>query len=234
MPHFIDHKFAVAALFEQALSNAFPETARLAPDFRIAVEKPKKPEHGHFAVNSALHLAKLLGKKPREIADAIVAALPPNDLLLGTPEIAGPGFINLRLSQAAIARIVPVALSQGKTFGDSDIGQAQPLLVEFVSANPTGPLHVGHGRGAAVGDSIARLLVTQGFAVSREFYYNDAGAQINNLALSVQARLRERAGLDAPFPEDGYRGEYIVEIATQYRAAHSDDARGENLDQISG
>lgn len=225
---FTDNKAAVAQLFRQAMCEAFPECA----DFEIEIEKPKNPEHGHFAVNSALQLAKKLGRNPRDIATALVAALPPSDLLAAVPEIAGPGFINIRLSQAAETRVVKAIFSAGENFGRSKAGKGQKVMVEFVSANPTGPLHVGHGRGAAIGDTLARLLEAQGFAVSREFYYNDAGAQIVNLALSVQARLRESIGIEASFPEDGYRGEYIREIATRYARAHSQDRQGDDLEAI--
>lgn len=227
-----DNKTALAELFQQALLKAFPAIADEASPFIIAVEKPKNPEHGHFAVNSALQLAKKLAKKPREIAEALVAALPPSDLLAGTPEIAGPGFINVRLSRDAETRIVKIVSQLGADFGMSAVGNHEKVMIEFVSANPTGPLHVGHGRGAAIGDTLARLLSAQGYQVSREFYYNDAGAQINNLAASVAARLKEKAGLDAPFPEDGYRGHYIVEIAERYSLEHPNDTRGENLDEV--
>ncbi|MBL8510262.1 MAG: arginine--tRNA ligase, partial [Betaproteobacteria bacterium] len=154
------------------------------------------------------------------------------DLLHGTPEIAGPGFINIRLSQAAQTRIISRIFVEADRFGQGHDGQGQPVMVEFVSANPTGPLHVGHGRGAAIGDTLARLLATQGFQVTREFYYNDAGVQINNLALSVQARIHEQAGLDTPFPESGYHGQYIVDIATRYRAECPNDIEGRDLDAI--
>ncbi len=227
-----DNKSAIAALFQQALFAAFPALRDAADPFVIDVEKPKNPDHGHFAVNSALQLAKRLGMKPRDIALALVAALPPSDLISGTPDIAGPGFINIRLALTAETRIVAAIFSAGDNFGKSAAGAGQKVMVEFVSANPTGPLHVGHGRGAATGDTLARLLDAQGFAVSREFYYNDAGAQINNLGLSVQARLRERAGIDAPFPEDGYRGLYITEIAERYALKNSQDPKGEDLDAV--
>jgi arginyl-tRNA synthetase len=226
MPNPTDNKSAVAALFQQALISAFPALA--GDGFAIEVEKPKNPDHGHFAVNSALQLAKKLGKKPREIAEAIVAALPATELFANAPEIAGPGFINVRLSVRAETSVVDQVFAQEDAFGKSNIGAAKKVMVEFVSANPTGPLHVGHGRGAAIGDTLARLLETQGYSVSREFYYNDAGAQINNLTLSVQARLRERAGEVIAFPEDGYRGEYIREIAERYAAENPGDVRGEN------
>ena len=227
-----DNKSAIAALFRQALLAAFPALRDDANPFVIDVEKPKNPDHGHFAVNSALQLAKRLGMKPRDIAAALVAALPPSDLIAGTPDIAGPGFINIRIASTAETRVVAAIFSAGENFGKSALGASEKVMVEFVSANPTGPLHVGHGRGAATGDTLARLLATQGYAVSREFYYNDAGAQINNLGLSVQARLRERAGIDAPFPEDGYRGLYITEIAERYVLENPQDLKGEDIDAV--
>ncbi|MBL8512722.1 MAG: arginine--tRNA ligase [Betaproteobacteria bacterium] len=231
-PAFASNKTAVGAVFQAALHAAYPALVGTDPPFVIEVEKPKNPEHGHFAVNSALQLAKRLGKKPREIAEAIVAALPASDLIAGTPEIAGPGFINIRLSQEAETRVVRAIAAAAEKFGTSALGAGQKTMVEFVSANPTGPLHVGHGRAAAIGDTLSRLLASQGFAVTREFYYNDAGAQINNLALSVQFRCRELAGQSGAFPEDGYRGEYIVDIARRYREVNPADANADNLDQV--
>jgi arginyl-tRNA synthetase len=227
-----DNKSAVAALFEEALFSAFPALKDETPRFEITVEKPKNPDHGHFAVNSALQLAKKLGKKPRDIAEALVAALPASSLLASTPEIAGPGFINVRLSRDAETRIVNIVGELGNTFGHSTVGNGESVMVEFVSANPTGPLHVGHGRGAAIGDTLSRLLRSQGFKVTREFYYNDAGAQINNLAASVIARLKERAGIDPPFPKDGYRGNYITEIAERYALENPADAKGEDTEAV--
>ncbi len=232
MSSFIDNKSAVAALFQQALFIAYPQLNDEAPPFVIELEKPKNPDHGHFAVNSALQLAKKLGAKPRDIAVAIVATLPPSDLLAATPEIAGPGFINIRLSQKAESRVVAAVFAAADDFGKGRDGSGQKVMVEFVSANPTGPLHVGHGRGAATGDTIARLLTAQSWQVSREFYYNDAGAQINNLALSVQARVREKALIDAPFPDGGYRGDYIIEIAERYVEEHPKDAKGDDLEAM--
>ena len=234
-PELIDNKTAVARLFQAALFSAFPSLKDETPPFEIAVEKPKNPDHGHFAVNSALHLAKKLGKKPRDVAEAIIAALPESTLLASTPEIAGPGFINVRLSREAETRVINAVVAMGNLFGTSTIGNREKVMVEFVSANPTGPLHVGHGRGAAIGDTLARLLISQGYDVKREFYYNDAGAQINNLATSVIARLKERAGMATEFPEDGYRGDYIKEIAERYATEateHANDAAGENVDAV--
>ncbi len=229
---FVDNKSAIAALFQQALYSAFPALLEDASPFVIEVEKPKNPDHGHFAVNSALQLAKKLGIKPRDIAEAIVDALPASALLAGKPEIAGPGFINIRLARTAEMRVVASIMSAGDQFGNSTAGGGRKVMVEFVSANPTGPLHVGHGRGAAIGDTLARLLEAQGWRVSREFYYNDAGAQINNLGLSVQARLREKVGLESAFPEDGYRGQYIIEIAERYAQEDPRDATGNDADAI--
>jgi arginyl-tRNA synthetase len=232
MSHFIDNKTQVAALFQAALFSAFPALKDEAAPFVIAVEKPKNPEYGHFAVNSALHLAKKLNLKPRDVATAIIAALPPTPLLAATPEIAGPGFINVRLSREAETAIVKFIAAAGDNFGTSNVGNNEKVMVEFVSANPTGPLHVGHGRGAAIGDSLARLLVTQGYNVSREFYYNDAGAQIANLTLSVAARIKEAAGVTVEFPENGYRGDYITEIAARYVVENSHDKLGEDSEAV--
>jgi arginyl-tRNA synthetase len=228
----LDNKSAVGALFQAAVFAAFPSLKDESPAFIVAVEKPKNPDHGHFAINAAMHLTKRLGKKPREIADAIVANLPATNLLAATPEIAGPGFINVRLSHEAETRIVKTIAALGDAFGRSSVGNNEKLMVEFVSANPTGPLHVGHGRAAAIGDTLARLLQSQGYAVMREFYYNDAGVQINNLAISVQARLKEQIGEAITFPEDGYRGDYIREIASDYAAKNPADAKGNDLDAI--
>lgn len=230
---YIDNKSAVAALFQRALTKAFPALFENGADgFKIEIEKPKNPDHGHFAVNSALQLAKKLGKKPREIADALVAALAPSDLLLQTPEIAGPGFINIRLSLTAETRVIDSIFENAESFGRTTDGANKKVMVEFVSANPTGPLHVGHGRAAAIGDTLSRLLDWQGWNVSKEFYYNDAGAQINNLALSVQARLREKAGAASSFPEGGYHGDYIREIADRYAERSAHDTLGDDLDAV--
>src|SRR3990172_4398047 len=170
--------------------------------------------------------AKPLRRSAREIAQELVAAIPASDWLAGT-EVAGPGFINLRLHPAAKQFTVRTILAQGGQYGRSRRGQSQPVIVEFVSANPTGPLHVGHGRQAALGDAISALLESQGYRVTREFYYNDAGAQIENLALSVQARIREMLREPVEFPADGYHGEYIREIAEKYVAGGARD--GEDL-----
>ncbi len=181
------------------------------------VERTKTKEHGDFAANIALVMAKAARAKPRDVASKIVSALPKSDLVAKV-EIAGPGFINFFLSPAALYSIVPEILSAKENFGHGKLGANQPVQVEFVSANPTGPLHVGHGRQAALGDALASLLEAQGYKVTREFYYNDAGVQIQNLALSVQARAKGLKPGDAGWPDGAYNGEYIQDIANDFLA----------------
>lgn len=192
------------------------------------LERPRDPAHGDIACNIAMQIAKPLKKNPRELAQAIVAnLLAQPDAILASAEIAGPGFINMRIHDSAKQAVIKHILEQGENFGKSDRGAHVPVVVEFVSANPTGPLHVGHGRGAALGDAISSLMTAQGFDVSREYYYNDAGVQINNLALSVQARARGLQPGEVGWPESAYNGEYIKEIADDYLAKKtviSDDA----------
>ena len=195
-----------------------------APVF--VVERTKSREHGDFATNAALLLAKIGGKKPRDLAAALVAVLPAN-AAIAKVEIAGPGFINFFLSPAAYQRDVRAVLEAGATYGRGNAGSGRRAGVEFVSANPTGPLHVGHGRAAVIGDCVARVLDANGWNVVREFYYNDAGAQINNLALSVQARARGIEPDHTRWPADGYRGEYIKDVARAYldrESVHADGA----------
>ena len=193
-----------------------------APPPRL--ERPKAVDHGDVACNIALQLSKAWKLNPRELAQALVERLqkqPGFDQLISSCEIAGPGFINFRLSNTAKTAVVGEILSSGVHFGEINQG-SEPVaraMIEFVSANPTGPLHVGHGRQAALGDALANLLATQGVKVHREFYYNDAGVQIANLALSVQARLQGLKPGDANWPEQAYNGEYIAEIATAFKAS---------------
>jgi arginyl-tRNA synthetase len=208
--------------------------ARVAPGAAlpaIVLERPKQARHGDYSTNAALQLAKALKRNPRELAADLVAALPRSPLL-ARAEVAGAGFVNLFVSDAARQSVVARILDEGDRYGSSMHGGGEKVIVEFVSANPTGPLHVGHGRGTAVGDAIARLLAAQGFAVHREFYYNDAGAQMMNLALSVQSRIREAQGISASFPDDGYQGEYIREIARDYAAANPGDGAADDLESI--
>lgn len=197
----------------------------------IKLDRTRDATHGDYASNIALALAKQVGVKPRELAENIIAALPQNTCIKHI-EIAGPGFINFFLAQATQMEIVETVLSQTSTYGHNSAGQdskgnAQAVQVEFVSANPTGPLHVGHGRGAAVGDSICRLFEATGWAVTREFYYNDAGQQINNLATSVSLRCQGIGPDDERWPTDGYRGGYIVELAHAYM-------NGESIGNVKG
>lgn len=190
----------------------------------VRLERPKAADHGDVACNVALQLAKAWKLNPRELAQTLVDRLQKQDgfdQLISACEIAGPGFINFRLSNAAKTVVVNEILSSGPRFGEmpQGSGPVASAMIEFVSANPTGPLHVGHGRQAALGDALANLLATQGIKVHREFYYNDAGVQIANLALSVQARLNGLKPGDGAWPEQAYNGEYIAEIAAAFKAS---------------
>jgi arginyl-tRNA synthetase len=208
--------------------------ARIAGDgiqVPLVIERPKQAQHGDYATNVALQLAKTLKRNPREIAVSLLAALAPSPIV-DRVEIAGAGFVNVFLAPAERLRVVSAILAEGERYGWADVAHTEKVIVEFVSANPTGPLHVGHGRGAAVGDALARLIETQGYDVHREFYYNDAGAQIVNLALSVQARIHEAAGDIVTFPQDGYHGEYIRELASEYVATQPGDPAGDDLTAI--
>ena len=188
-----------------------------------ALERPKQADHGDYATNIALQLAKPLGKNPREVATALKAALDaaPHPLVQEI-SIAGPGFINIRLKPSAKFSVLADVLQLGEKFGLSDARLGEKVLVEFVSANPTGPLHTGHARQAAIGDTLCNLLETQGCAVYREFYYNDAGNQIDNLTRSVHLRAKGVVPDTEGWPEDGYRGDYIVEIGKSFLAQGGD------------
>jgi arginyl-tRNA synthetase len=209
-----DPKRLLADAYGKALAKEAPEHA----DFPIAFEKPRQPEHGDFACSIALQLGKRLKRNPRQLAEALtagaIAAFPQFDRFFAGFEIAGPGFINFRLRREVKLAAIALALQPG--WGRSRKEKPESIQVEFVSANPTGPLHVGHGRQAALGDALAAVLEWQGDKVTREFYYNDAGAQIQNLALSVQARKRGLEPGAAGWPQDGYAGEYIADIARAY------------------
>jgi arginyl-tRNA synthetase len=200
---------------ERALTTAVKAVLPSHADAAIVIERPKQAAHGDYASNIALSLAKSARRNPRELAAALVAALPPSPVV-SQVDVAGAGFVNFTLTPAARQSIVKRVLTDGAAFGRSRAHAGERVMVEFVSANPTGPLHVGHGRQAALGDAIGNLLATQGYDVTREFYYNDAGQQIENLAVSVRARAKELLGESAAFPEDGYRGEYIRELAQRY------------------
>ena len=209
----VDPKQRIAEALTRIVGATFPD----APLSAALFERPRDAAHGDYATNAALALAKPARRNPRELAQRFAgdlqAALPG---LVESVDVAGPGFINVRLTSAARQQVVAAILAAGDRYGRSAARAGERVLVEFVSANPTGPLHVGHGRQAALGDAIANLLQAQGAEVTREFYYNDAGQQIENLAVSVRARAREILGESGEFPEDGYRGEYIRELAQRY------------------
>ena len=196
-----------------ALAQAASRLGAPPPHGEVALERPRDPTHGDLATNLALTLAKTLGQKPRAIAERLVATveLPPG--LVRKTEIAGPGFINFFLAGEQVVGSLPSIITAGENYGKSDVGRKAKVNVEFVSANPTGPLHVGHGRGAALGDGIAALLEWTGWSVTREFYVNDAGTQIDKMARSLWARVQQQAGRPGTIPEGGYHGEYLNELA---------------------
>jgi arginyl-tRNA synthetase len=196
------------------------------------IERPRDPSFGDWTTNLAMTLAKPLGMKPRELAAALIERLEFSRAGISAADIAGPGFINFRVASDVFAEGLRALIASGPQYGKAATGNHCPVNVEFVSANPTGPLHVGHGRQAALGDAIAALLAATGWAVTREFYYNDAGAQIMNLALSVQARVRQLGGQEVVFPENGYHGEYIRDLAQRYIDEHSSDPGADDLDAI--
>ncbi len=209
------HEVIRAALAEAA--------ARLgAPPCAVELERPRDPAHGDVSTNLALLLAKPLNARPRAVAERLVAALELPQGLARKIEIAGPGFINVFLAEAQVASVLEAVLAAGDRYGRSEAGAGAgagtKVNVEFVSANPTGPLHVGHGRGAALGDAIASLLQWTGHDVTREFYVNDAGIQIDKLARSLWARVQQAAGRPAEIPDGGYRGQYLVELAERILA----------------
>ena len=209
-------KQQIADLFQAALAPILVGS-ELQPS--IVLERPRDPSHGDLACNVAMQLAKPLKKNPRELAQAIVTSLLANKgELIESAEIAGPGFINLRIAAAAKRKVVNITLAEGEQYGKGKAGTGKKVMVEFVSANPTGPLHVGHGRQGALGDALSSLLEAQGYEVTREFYYNDAGVQIGNLALSVQARAKGFKPGDAQWPEAAYNGDYIADIAADFLA----------------
>ena len=221
-------KDTVAKLLAAALRDVVDDLGKDFEPSAVQVERTRDPAHGDLASNIALANAKRLGMAPRDLAERLCAHLQ-NDSAIERSEIAGPGFINVFLSRDSQTEVLRRVLREGDRFGCSAAGAGRSVQVEFVSANPTGPLHVGHGRGAAVGDSLARILDATGWKVTREFYYNDAGAQINNLALSVQARCRGVAPGDDTWPEDGYRGAYIAEVAEAFLSGASVEAADKSV-----
>lgn len=214
-------------LLTDAVKTLLPEQEQIT----VKLERPKQAEHGDVASNIAMQLAKPNKRNPRELAQDIVDTLMSNPAakeILESAEIAGPGFINLRCTTAVHQEVINKIQEQGSNFAKAP-NNGESLMVEFVSANPTGPLHVGHARQAALGDCICRLFSAAGYNVHREFYYNDAGNQIHNLAISVQARARGIEPDDASYPADGYRGDYIVDIANDFIAKKTVTADGQDV-----
>ena len=200
---------------KQALAAAVEKAGLVeaGTQFNIHLETPKDKANGDFATNIAMQLTKLAKKPPRAIAEAILENLETEGTDIEKIDIAGPGFMNITVRKDFLAGVVKAAFEQGENYGRSNAGQGEKVQVEFVSANPTGDLHLGHARGASVGDSLCNVMDFAGFDVSREYYINDAGNQINNLAYSLEARYKQALGMDAEMPEDGYHGPDIIEIA---------------------
>ncbi|PJK06952.1 arginine--tRNA ligase [Lysobacteraceae bacterium NML08-0793] len=223
-------KAQLKSLVEQAIvtlcANGTLPADLATPDF--VIERPREASHGDFSTNAAMLLAKPARSNPRALAQALLEALP-QDTRIAKVEIAGPGFINFHLGSDAWHSVVRTIHAQGERFGHNDQGQGQKVGVEYVSANPTGPLHVGHGRAAAIGDSIARVLAASGWQVVREFYYNDAGVQIENLAKSVKARIDGHKPGDAAWPADAYNGDYIADVAAAYLREESVEVDGQTV-----
>lgn len=188
----------------------------------VILELPKEKAHGDFATNLAMQLTRIARRNPREIAQAIVEHLDREKANIARVEVAGPGFINMFMDKSYLHRIIREVWSKGDRYGSGTIGQGQKVQVEYVSANPTGSLHLGHARGAAVGDALCNLLEFAGYDVTREYYINDAGNQIHNLALSLEARYKQELGIPADMPEDGYYGEDIIVFAKELAAEQGD------------
>ena len=203
-------------------------------DADVRLEQPKDPSHGDVATTIALTLAKTLKRPPRAIAEEIASRIDTADSGIESVSVAGPGFLNFKLSSGQVASGLVEIIAADENYGRCDEGGGQSVVVEFVSANPTGPLHLGHGRQGAIGDAIAGLLDWTGWSVSREYYYNDAGAQIDRLAESVWARYQERFGQDAEIPEGGYQGEYVAEIGASLAEEHGDRFVGEEDEEALG
>lgn len=225
----LNFKSHLAELFAQALREVAPGYENnSSAQTEIVIERPKLATHGDYACNLAMQLAKPMRKSPRDIALALIAAFPESDVIRKM-EIAGAGFINVFITTAAKQHVVHGVLQAGAGYGHIHLGAGRKLGVEFVSANPTGPLHVGHGRGAAVGDCLCNVLHAAGWNVTREFYYNDAGMQIDNLTRSVQLRCKGITPEHPSWPDEGYRGDYIAEVAEAYMAQETVEADDQHV-----
>ncbi|MFJ7831557.1 arginine--tRNA ligase [Peribacillus sp. NPDC097206] len=214
----------VQAKLKQEIKNAVIK-AGLATEEQVpqvVLELPKDKTHGDYSTNMAMQLTKIAKKAPKMIAEAIIENFDQSKASIEKIEIAGPGFINFYMDNAYLTELVPVILKADEAYGESDYGKGEKIQVEFVSANPTGDLHLGHARGAAVGDTLCNVLSKAGYDVSREYYINDAGNQINNLAISIEARYFQALGLDKEMPEDGYRGEDIIGIGKTLAKEYGD------------
>ncbi|KXG08548.1 Arginine--tRNA ligase [Anoxybacillus sp. P3H1B] len=205
---------------KQAVIKAGLATEQEVPN--IILEVPREKAHGDYSTNMAMQLARVAKKAPRMIAEELVRHFDKTKASIEKIEIAGPGFINFYMDNSYLTNLIPLIIEAGASYGQTNVGQGQRVQVEFVSANPTGSLHLGHARGAAVGDSLCNVLEKAGFEVTREYYINDAGNQIFNLAKSVEARYFQALGLDKDMPEDGYYGEDIVELGKQLAKEHGD------------
>ncbi|MCH8302814.1 MAG: arginine--tRNA ligase, partial [Proteobacteria bacterium] len=222
-------KSNIAKLVEQAI-NSLPDLAE-APEISsisTTVERTRDARHGDFTTNIAMRLAKSLGRKPRDVASAIIDKMPESELV-DKVEIAGPGFINFHVSNKALHHELASILHQGKCYGHQEIRPEPKILLEFVSANPTGPLHVGHGRHAAYGATLGNLLEAAGFRVDREYYVNDAGRQMDILGVSIWLRLLEQSGVTISFPEAGYKGDYIRDIAVSLNISGMPELAAEEI-----
>ena len=209
-------KLSVTEILNQAVKTAFPDERELPPVF---IETPRDKGHGDYAANIAMTLAPIIKKSPREIAGTIIDNISDTEAVIKKVDIAGPGFINFILSEKYWTGVVNDIIEKNEHYGNGNIGNGEKVNIEYVSANPTGPLHIGHGRGAVVGDALARILAASGFDVTKEYYINDAGVQINNLGSSINYRMHELRNPDLPrdieFPESGYHGDYIKDVAEE-------------------
>ena len=213
----------------QALDDALSDLG--APGQTIRLERPKDADHGDFTSNVAMAVARVLKRSPRDIAQDLATAVADVDGI-SRVEVAGPGFLNFFLDADSVGSALTRIRKEGDAYGRSDVGQGEAIMVEFVSANPTGPLHLGHGRQAALGDGIASLLEWTGWKVHREFYFNDAGKQMEKLAHSVWVRYQQALGEDLALPDDGYQGDYIRELADSFRETHGDKFRGDDSPDV--
>jgi len=216
-------KETIETLLDQALDKLISEGLIETKPAALQITRTKDAAHGDFTCNVAMMLAKQAGKPPRDVAQAIIDALDPQNSSIDKIEIAGPGFINFFLAQESTLNIISDIISAGDRFGESNAANGEKVQIEFVSANPTGPLHVGHGRGAAYGATLASLMRAVGFDVDCEYYVNDAGRQMNILATSIWLRYLELNGIEFTFPVNGYKGDYIFDIAESIKAQHGDD-----------